>query len=174
VKEDAERVRFIATHCNTLQHTATCCNTLEHTATHCNTHWFVTYYQKTRHATQCYALEHSATLCNALQHTAIHCHALQHTTTRYKTSQHLFQMNTQKRSSSCNSIPFPPHSFTFAFLSFREYLSNISLKGQVRAIRFLLLLHTLSQSIPCLSLSLCVFQGVFVKHFTQHIWGAYD
>jgi len=29
---------YIATHCNTLQHTAIHCNTLQHTATHCNTH----------------------------------------------------------------------------------------------------------------------------------------
>ena len=41
---------YIATHCNTLQHTATYCNTLQHTATHHNTH--------------CNALQRTATGCN--------------------------------------------------------------------------------------------------------------
>jgi len=80
------RMRYIATQCNTLQHTvhtATHCNTLQHTAPYCNTLHHT--------ATHCNKLQHSATLCNTLytlQHTAPHCTTLHHTATHCNTLQH--------------------------------------------------------------------------------------
>jgi len=75
---------YVATHCNTLQHTAThynmhmysiyplpsatAGNLLQHTATNCRT------LQHT--ATHCSTLRYSATQCNTMQRTAIPCNAL--------------------------------------------------------------------------------------------------
>jgi len=63
----ADGMRFLASHCNTLQRAATHCNTLQHTATCCNT-----------------LQQHTSTRCNALHHTATHCTTLHHTATHFK------------------------------------------------------------------------------------------
>ena len=70
---------WIATHCNTLQHTATHCNALQHTATHCNT------LQHT--ATHCITQQHTASHSNTLHHTTTHCNTLQHSATHCNTLQ---------------------------------------------------------------------------------------
>ena len=101
------QTRFIATHCNTLQHTATPYNPLQHTATYCNTlQHTATHYNTLQHsATPCNTLQHTATHCNTLHHTASYCNTLEHTTTHHNTPQHIAtRCNTLQRTATTRML----------------------------------------------------------------------